>query len=272
VIRMKYIRASEEHTEQIFNLVQNTIITIYPKYYPQDIVDFFCKHHSRENIIKDIKKGCVSILLKDNDIIGTGSYVDNHITRVYVSPDFQGQGYGRFIMQNLENEIALRYDKVNLDASLPAASVYEHMGYKTVKHKKNIVENNVVLVYEVMEKILPCVETSICYEGRVFIPQINTENGEVDDRTIFIYHQKRNILWADYDGGNIIKGHLVGNVAKNGELDFYYQHINKQNEVKIGKCHSVPKFLSDGRLELSECWQWLNGDKSKGESIIIERK
>ncbi len=36
-------------------------------------------------------------------------------------------------------------------------------------------------------------------------------------------------------------------------------------------CHSVPQILSDGRIELSEQWQWLNGDKSKGSSIVIEK-
>lgn len=149
---MEYIRATKEHTEQIFNLVQETIITIYPKYYPNEIVDFFCQLHNKEDIEEDIKNGCVSILLKGDILLGTGSYKDNHITRVYVAPAFQGQGYGSYIMQNLENTIALKYDTVFLDASLPAIRLYKHRGYKTVEYGKCTVENDIVLVYEIMKK------------------------------------------------------------------------------------------------------------------------
>lgn len=87
-------------------------------------------------------------------MLGTGSYKDNHITRVYVAPDLQGNGYGSYIMQNLENEISLNYDNVYLDASLPASHLYEHRGYRTVRHETWEVENNAVLVYEIMKKEL----------------------------------------------------------------------------------------------------------------------
>ena len=38
---MEYIKATEKDIEQIEMLVQDTIRTIYPKYYPKDVVDFF---------------------------------------------------------------------------------------------------------------------------------------------------------------------------------------------------------------------------------------
>ncbi|MEE1055970.1 MAG: GNAT family N-acetyltransferase [Acutalibacteraceae bacterium] len=151
---MKYTKATEKYTEQIYNLVQDTIITIYPKYYPQEVVDFFCKLHSKENILEDIKNGCVGILWDCDNLVGTGSYKENHITRVYVAPAFQGQGYGSCIMQKLENMISLKYNAVYLDASLPASSLYGHRGYRTIKHNKWNVENDVVLIYDVMKKQL----------------------------------------------------------------------------------------------------------------------
>ena len=109
------------------------------------------------------------------------------------------------------------------------------------------------------------------YDGKRFTPKVNTENGEVDGKTVFFYHQDGAILWADYTGGEILKGHLVGTVSENGELDFYYQHINEQKQVRIGKCHSVPCILENGKLELHEEWQWLNGDLSRGSSIVTEQ-
>ena len=64
---------------------------------------------------------------------------------------------------------------------------------------------------------------------------------------------------------------MIGLVGLNGELDFYYQHINQSNDIRVGKCHSVPRFLDNGKIELSEQWQWLNGDKSKGLSTVREK-
>ena len=122
---MRIITATVEEAEQIYNMVQHTIRTVYPKYYPKEVVDFFCELHSKENI-----------------------------TRVYVEPEFQGKGYGSYIMQYLEEQIGIKYDAVYLDASLPASQLYENRGYKTVKHEKWPVANGVILVYEVMEKMV----------------------------------------------------------------------------------------------------------------------
>jgi len=87
---------------------------------------------------------------------------------------------------------------------------------------------------------------------------------------MFFYHQNDNILWADYSGGEIARGHLIGTAAENGELDFNYQHINVKNQIRGGVCHSVPRILPDGKIELAESCQWLNGDKSEGSSLLAE--
>ena len=151
---MEYLHAKSENIEEIYQLVRDTVTTIYPKYYPQEVVDFFCELHSRGNILKDIERGLVGMLVDSGQLVGTGSYKENHITRVYVHPKFQGQGYGSFIMKTLEDRIALDYTDAYLDASLPACHMYERRGYVTQKHEKWDVENGVVLVYEVMRKKL----------------------------------------------------------------------------------------------------------------------
>lgn len=268
---MEYIKATESDTEEILMVVQDTIKTIYPRYYPQEVVTFFGELHCRENISKDIAAGFVGVLRDDDGIVGTGCYKDDHITRVYVKPEYQGKGYGSYIMQCLENEIGVKYDMAYLDASLPASHLYEKRGYQTIRHEKWDVENGRVLVYEIMAKPLQHITTDICYDGRFFVPRENTENGEVDGNTVFSYHQRDNMVWADYSGGEIVRGHLVGTASENGELDFYYQHINEQEQVRVGVCHSVPRVLDNGKIELTEKWQWLNGDKSEGASVIVER-
>ena len=152
VAGVEYIKATEQDVEQITALVQETIKTIYPKYYPKEVVDFFSELHSFENIRKDVEDGRVGIVKADNEIVGTGCFEENHITRVYVKPSAQRKGYGSYIMECLEKEISLQHDTVNLDASLPACCLYEKRGYQTIKHKRWNVENGVVLVYEIMGK------------------------------------------------------------------------------------------------------------------------
>lgn len=82
---------------------------MYPKYYPNEVAAFFCQHHSREHILEGIASGNMGVLIDGNIIIGTGCYNGNHITGVYVLPDYQKQGYGSKIMDCLEVEISKKY-------------------------------------------------------------------------------------------------------------------------------------------------------------------
>jgi GNAT superfamily N-acetyltransferase len=90
--------------------------------------------------------------MENQTIVGTGCYEDNHITRVYVLPEYQRNGYGSYILKCLEDKISKSYDKVCLDASLPACQLYEKRGYITTEHCNFTVDNDVVLVYAIMEK------------------------------------------------------------------------------------------------------------------------
>ncbi len=121
-----------------------------------------------------------------------------------------------------------------------------------------------------MEKELHKTSSKMNYDGRKFIPRMNSENGEVSDQTVFSYHQNGSLLWAEYSGGDILRGSLIGCVLDNGELDFVYHHMNRDMQVKTGKCHSVPTVKKNGKIELSERWEWTSGDYSKGESLLIE--
>ena len=177
---MIYELAKTEDLQTVYDVVQHTIKAIYPKYYPKEVVDFFCEHHSMEAIAKDIENGYVSVLKIDENIVATGCFVDNHITRVYVLPEYQKKGYGTFIMKTIEAQIGEKYDKAYLDASLPAAALYEKLGFSTIKHERYPVENGVILTYEVMEKELHPVSTGINYDGRKFIPKMNSENGQAE--------------------------------------------------------------------------------------------
>lgn len=151
---VKYIKATPDMAEAVHNILHTTIKTVYPNYYPKEVVDFFCAHHSMEHIAEGIASGNMGVLTDGETIVGTGCHFENQITGVYVLPEYQGLGYGTTIMDHLEAKIFESYDTVALDASLAAVFLYEHRGYKTVGHGKYDLENGVKLVYEIMEKKL----------------------------------------------------------------------------------------------------------------------
>lgn len=107
-------------------------------------------------------------------------------------------------------------------------------------------------------------------DGRTFRSFSNTENGEVNADTLFYYQQDGDIISAEYHGGAIKKGHLVGKQLETGQVQFVYHHINDQGELLAGKCISTPELTANGKLRLVEEWQWMTGDRSEGKSEIVE--
>ena len=149
---MEYRKATPDEAQIVCDIVVNTKAEIYPHYYTQAVVDFFGRIHSLENIKKDIDRGLVNVLIVDGKVVGTGARDGNHITRVYVLPEFEGKGYGSIIMDHLEEEIFSEFDSSELDASLPATMFYEHRGYHTVEHRKHDIGDGEVMIYEIMRK------------------------------------------------------------------------------------------------------------------------
>lgn len=111
----------------------------------------------------------------------------------------------------------------------------------------------------------------INYNNKVFSPVSNTDNGETSSETIFNYQQNESILTAEYKGGKIKKGHLIGLVDENGNIDMRYHQVNENGELMTGKCHSRPEILASGKIRLHEEWEWTSGDYSKGTSILEEQ-
>jgi len=108
------------------------------------------------------------------------------------------------------------------------------------------------------------------YHNKTFRSVANSDNGEVSGETRFHYQQEGNLVWAQYSGGEIVRGQLMATVSEAGELDMVYHHSNRAGNLMTGRCHSVPEQLPNGKLRLHERWQWTSGDGSAGESIVEE--
>ena len=108
------------------------------------------------------------------------------------------------------------------------------------------------------------------YDGKIFRSVENSESGDVGAETVFHYHQHDDVVWSEYSGGSVVRGHLIAVCNADGVLDMRYQHVNCYGQLMTGECRSTPEILPDGRIRLHEKWQWTCGDRSSGESVIEE--
>lgn len=114
--------------------------------------------------------------------------------------------------------------------------------------------------------------SKINYEGRKFVAVTNSASGESSAKTVFYYHQNNDLVWAEYEGGEIVFGNLIAKVDPQNNLEMCYQHINQKGDLRTGRCTSTPEIQADGRIKMHEKWQWTSGDFSRGESVIEEIK
>jgi hypothetical protein len=113
----------------------------------------------------------------------------------------------------------------------------------------------------------------IDYAGRLFAPaepvDVGTEPVDAAaDPPIGHYHQDDDLVWAEFHGGSIRTGRLVGTVRPNGTIDAAYCLVTAKGEAIAGTCVSEPTVLADGRIRLTENWR--RHDGSVGVSLIDE--
>lgn len=110
----------------------------------------------------------------------------------------------------------------------------------------------------------------INYHNRSFRAATLSDNSQLDSDSIFVYQQTGNILHCNYSGGEIIRGHLIGIVDANGNIDMRYHQVTKDGMILSGICHSSPTVSKEGKITLHEKWQWTSGAQGQGESILEE--
>ncbi|REE99354.1 hypothetical protein [Thermomonospora umbrina] len=110
--------------------------------------------------------------------------------------------------------------------------------------------------------------TAPSLDGRRFRAVADVVGGEVGTATAFTYHERDGEIWADYGGGAIRRGHLVG-TRVGDRLDFRYAQLNASGETAVGHCVTEVRVLPDGRLRLEETWEWESRPGS-GTSVVEE--
>jgi hypothetical protein len=110
----------------------------------------------------------------------------------------------------------------------------------------------------------------INYDGRMFRSAATETAGADGAGPVGHYHQDGAVVWAEFRGGKVVRGSLVGSCSSDGILDLAYSQLLSTGEVVAGRCTSVPRVLEDGRIRLSEHWQRFGPDGGAGVSVIEE--
>lgn len=111
--------------------------------------------------------------------------------------------------------------------------------------------------------------TRINLNNRVFMPLENSSNGIVDTQTIFTFTHSGETFHANYKGGDITNGYIIGQFTTQHTANLLYQCLTTSGELKAGK--AIASFTQiDNRVSIDMKWQWLNGDGSAGTSHYIE--
>ncbi|MFE2642884.1 hypothetical protein ACFXDO_09975 [Streptomyces nigra] len=103
-------------------------------------------------------------------------------------------------------------------------------------------------------------------EGLVLAPVADQAPGQVGTRTRFTYHEQDGVIWAEYSGGDVVRGHLVG-TREGDRLDFRYVQLKRDGTTSSGHCLSMVGELPDGRVRLTETWEW-ESQRGSGTSVV----
>lgn len=108
----------------------------------------------------------------------------------------------------------------------------------------------------------------ISFDGLTLAGVANDEDGEVGADTVFHFEQTGERIYANYSGGDIADGHLVG-TFDGEQWDIKYTQINTDNETATGHSVGDVELLDDGRVRVEDEWEW-ESKPGTGESIHEE--
>ncbi len=263
----------ENDTEKLYRHIEKVITECYQTVYNKEILNYFLSYNQPHHILSDARAGKTLMVYYNNIIIASGTILNTNIRRVFVLPEFQKNGIGALIMTELENEAQRQnLDFVELYSMIPAIGFYTKLGYASLKTCYYISQKNTPVPFERMAKIInPAIKlTSWNLNDKKF--KVISNDGpyiEVNTDTTFSFVQKGNLVAGEYSGGLIQEGELIGYINHNN-FYFSYQQTNMSGEQNSGRGCDTIELTNDGRLRLTDHWEWKTKN-GKGICIMEEQ-
>jgi GNAT superfamily N-acetyltransferase len=126
--------ATDKDLPLVHALILRTLDDCYTKYYTQPAIEYFKEYHSREQIIKRHQSGTTFVIENEKAIIGTGNIEGMYVSAVFIERSHQVKGYGRLIMESIENyALKNKIHMLKLDSTPGSLAFYLHLNYRLVK-------------------------------------------------------------------------------------------------------------------------------------------
>lgn len=137
-------RFEETNAQEVSALISTTLMITNIKDYSQDAIEKMVSAQKPENVLERASWTHYYVVVEDEKIIGCGAIGpywgkedESSLFSIFVSPEYQGRGIGREIIQTLEqDEYFLRAKRIEIPASITAVSFYHKFGY-TYKNGTN---------------------------------------------------------------------------------------------------------------------------------------
>ncbi len=98
---------------------------------------------------------------------------------------------------------------------------------------------------------------------------VQSEAGAVSADTQFVFEQTGDVFSARYVGGVIVDGYLIGRLQNDGQFVFRYVQADTSGNLDAGVSSGFVERLPDGRLRMTENFQWLTRDEH-GQNVFEE--
>jgi len=80
-------------------------------------------------------------------------------------------------------------------------------------------------------------------------------NGAVNVDTVFEFHQSEDRVWAEYSGGQIAHGYLVG-VISDDRLEFRYCQMQLNSVLDGGRSMCELRLAENALIQIVEYFEW----------------
>ena len=102
--------------------------------------------------------------------------------------------------------------------------------------------------------------------GTTFRAVSNSRNGHLNSETQMRFTADDGIVVGTYGGGTITVGHVLAKRTSATELEMLYHGATSDGIHSAGTARATFSQDSEGRVHMHLDWQWLTGDRSKGQS------
>jgi len=263
----------EKDTEKLYRLIKKVIAECYQTVYNKEILNYFLSFNQPHHILSDARAGKTLLVYYNNEIIASGTILNTNIRRVFVLPEFQKNGIGALMMAELEKVAKQQnLDFVELYAMKPAIGFYKKLGYESLKTCYCMSQDNTPVAFERMAKIInPAIKLTTWNLNGIRFKVISNDGPyiEVNTDTTFCFVQIGNLVAGEYSGEMIQEGELIGYINHNNFF-FSYQQTNLHGEQNSGRGCDTIELTNDGRLRLTDHWQW-ETKNGKGLCIMEEQ-